>query len=57
VKKMYDRAKTPYPRVLDSPFVDEEAKEQLRKTYLRLNPVKLRTRMVANLEKLWKLEG
>lgn len=56
VKKMYDRAKTPYQRVLDSPFVDEEAKEQLRKTYLRLNPVKLRTRMVANLEKLWKLE-
>jgi len=41
VRKRYDRAKTPYCRVLDSGPVPEEAKEDLRETYATLNPVKL----------------
>ena len=41
VHKKYDRAKTPYCRVLDSGTVPEEAKEDLRETYATLNPVKL----------------
>ena len=41
VKKKYDRARTPFQRVLDSDFVPKEAKEALREEYAKLNPMNL----------------
>lgn len=41
VRKKYDRARTPYRRVLESDAVAEEAKEKLEQIYATLNPVKL----------------
>jgi len=41
VRKRYDRAKTPYCRVLQSRAVPKEAKQQLKRIYATLNPVKL----------------
>jgi len=45
VKKRYDQAKTPYRRVLESPFVPKENKERLKQEYSRLNPVELKERL------------
>jgi Integrase core domain len=39
VKKRYDKAKTPYQRVLESEQVIEEVKVSLRQQYVTLNPV------------------
>ena len=41
VKKKYDRARTPFQRVLGSGFVPKQAKEALREEYETLNPVHL----------------
>lgn len=53
VRKRYDSAQTPYQRVLRSPDVDDACKENLRRVYLGLNPVALRTRIDAHLKALW----
>jgi hypothetical protein len=42
VKKRYDAPKTPYARVLDSPYVSDEHKTLLRETYALLDLVQLR---------------
>ena len=42
VTKKYDRARTPYQRVLESSFIDELTKEQLRQRYQLLNPAQLK---------------
>lgn len=55
VKKKYDKARTPYARVLDSKFVGKEIKENLKIQYASLNPVTLRRDMLAMQEKLYKL--
>jgi hypothetical protein len=39
VRKRYDRAKTPYRRVLQSRAVPKEAKQELERIYATLNPV------------------
>jgi hypothetical protein len=57
VKKVYDRAQTPYRRVLALGEIGEEEKARLRETYLELNPVEIRRRMEENLRKLWRLNG
>jgi len=41
VRKKYDRAKTPYRRVLESDTVPDEAIENIKQIYASLNPVKL----------------
>ena len=53
VRKCYDRAETPYQRVLASPDVNKETKERLQDVYLSLHPVKIRHWMEENLRKLW----
>jgi hypothetical protein len=55
VIKKYDTARTPYQRVLESPDVSQQDKERLRQLYPTLNPVALRHRIDANLDKLWRL--
>ena len=41
-KRKYDKARTPYQRVLECPEVPEEKKEELRKLYVTLDPIKLK---------------
>jgi hypothetical protein len=42
VSKTFDRARTPYRRVLESEHVCERSKRELEATYLTLNPAQLR---------------
>lgn len=55
VRRRYDRAQTPYRRILASPFVDDRAKQRLTTTYEDLNPAQLKreiARLQADLLKL-----
>jgi len=45
VQKRYDRAKTPYRRLLESPHLEEAAKRRLEAEYAQLNPVELQRQM------------
>lgn len=56
VKKVYDKAKTPYQRVLDSPYVSEESKQVLRDLYVQLNPVALKRRITELQRKLIRVK-
>lgn len=44
-KKVYDKPKTPYRRVMESEGVDQETKDRLQAEFLKLNPVALRNRL------------
>jgi hypothetical protein len=55
VHKIYDSARTPYQRLLDSGVLTEDKREELRATYLRLNPVSLLKQIDENLGDLWGL--
>jgi len=46
VKKTYDRARTPFQRVLESSFVSQQAKEALKEQYETLNPVQLKREII-----------
>jgi len=52
VKKTYDKARTPYQRLLDSSCLSEETKAQLRKRYYLLNPAQLKRQMEKLQQKL-----
>ena len=52
VKKKYDAARTPYQRLLDSSFISEEIKEQLRAQYRLLNPAQLKRQIEKLQQKL-----
>ena len=54
-RRKYDPPMTPYQRVLESPVVSEEKKEELRAFYASLNPFELRKVMHAKLKKIQKL--
>lgn len=45
VKKRYDKARTPYQRLLDASFLKEETKQQLRERYRALNPAQLKRQL------------
>ncbi len=45
VKKKYDKAQTPYQRVLASPDIPKENKKQLRSQYRKLNPAELKRKI------------
>ena len=45
VHKTYDRAKTPYQRVVDSSFIPKRSKTKLNKHYETLNPAALKREM------------
>lgn len=55
VTRHYDRAQTPYQRVLASAHVTDEAKDLLRAMYLSLNPAELKRQVEAAQERLWSL--
>ena len=56
LSKKYDKAQTPYQRLLALAAVDDTVKEQLAALYLTLNPLALQRQIEANLKKLWSLE-
>jgi hypothetical protein len=53
VRKVYDTAKTPYQRVLESPQVDAKSKEKLSGDYQTLDPVWLLAEIAKRQENLW----
>jgi hypothetical protein len=55
IKKKYDKAKTPYQRVLESPYVSEENKNKLKLIYESLNPAELLRCIEKNKKALIKL--
>jgi hypothetical protein len=54
VSKKYDKAKTPYQRILASSHICEEVKEKLRKHYSDLDPVELLNRLEKLQDDFWK---
>lgn len=57
VKKTYQKAKTPYQRVLECGSISGATKQQLTKEYLSLNPAKLQRDYQAKLRKIRSLMG
>jgi hypothetical protein len=55
VTKRFDRPRTPYRRVLESPHVGEGAKRELLETYLRLNPAQLKRDLATCQDRLLQL--
>ena len=55
VVKRYDRAQTPYRRLLASGVLTPAQRDALEAEYHRYNPVQLRTELAARLAALWKL--
>lgn len=55
VHKVYDTARTPYQRLLESGVITEAKQQELAATYHGLNPVFLLKQINENLECLWKL--
>jgi len=51
-RKKYDRAKTPYRRLLASPQISQKKKDELTKLYLSLNPVELKRSIDEKVAKL-----
>jgi len=55
ILKVYDKAKTPFQRILDHSLIQEEVKKILRQLYQNLNPIKLRKEIVAHKRDLFQL--
>jgi hypothetical protein len=55
VHKVYDTAKTPYQRLLESGMLTPAQQVEMAATYRGLNPVLLLSQLNAHLEQLWKL--
>lgn len=54
VHKVYDKAQTPYHRLLKAGILSDAKKTELSATYKSLNPVKLREQIDDNLKNLWR---
>ena len=52
VKKVYDKPKTPYQRLLESDKITDDEKEILKNQFVKLNPFKLQSDMVAKIIQL-----
>jgi len=55
VHKVYDKAQTPYQRLLQSGVLSETKRAEMAATYHGLNPVLLLKQINSNLEQLWRL--
>ncbi|MCL5960276.1 MAG: transposase family protein [Chloroflexi bacterium] len=55
VSKRYDKAQTPYQRLLAAGVLGETERKALQEQYRSLNPVELRAQIERELEGLWKL--
>jgi hypothetical protein len=54
IVKRYDKPKTPYRRIMESPNVSEETKRKLKEQYKTLNPFELRKALEVKLKKIFK---
>ena len=54
-KKIYGEPKTPYQRVLESEFIDDDVKTSLRKQHQTLNPVKLKIKIEQQLKNIFAI--
>lgn len=54
IKRVYDRARTPYRRVLECAHVTEEKKQSLTNVYDSLNPAELRRNIIRKLNLIHK---
>lgn len=54
IHRKYDKAKTPYQRIMESAHVTEEKKQELKAIYDSLNPALLKRNIDAKLMKLYK---
>lgn len=55
VHRVYEKAQTPYQRLLETGVLTEAKQQELATTYHGLNPVLLLKRINSNLEQLWQL--
>ena len=55
VRKLYDTARTPYQRLLETDVLASDQRDALASQYQRLNPVKLRAHIDQALDHLWTL--
>lgn len=55
IKRIYDKPKTPHNRLIESGQVSKEREEELRETYLSLNPAELKRRIDRKLSELIRL--
>lgn len=55
VSKKYDKAKTPYRRIVEDDLFAPEVKEALERQYLSLNPVTIRREILSLVQELRKL--
>jgi len=56
-RKIYDTAKTPYQRLMESGQISKEQKTKLKKLYLSLNPVQLKKSIDEKVKIIRKLGG
>ena len=55
VTKKYDTAKTPFRRVLESGYIDDKIKANLKREYESLNPAELKRKITRLQDKLLRL--
>jgi hypothetical protein len=55
VSRRFDRPRTPYQRILESPHIDQAAKDELRRIYVGLNPAQLKRDLTARQERLLEI--
>jgi len=55
-RKKYDKANTPYQRLIDSNQISDDQKQELKELYLSLNPVELKTKIDLKLNKIKNLK-
>jgi len=53
--KVYDKPKTPYQRILESPFIKTDIKQHLKEQFEQINPFKLKRTIENKLKKIFKL--
>ena len=54
VIKKYDQPKTPFQRIKDSSYIDQETKAELQKQFDQLNPFDLQKKMSAKIKRILK---
>jgi hypothetical protein len=55
-KKIYDKAQTPYQRLINSNQIPDKKKQELEELFLSLNPVELKTKIDQKLNKIKNLK-
>jgi len=55
IHRRYDTPKTPYQRLMESPYIPDETKSRLKAIYLSLNPAQLKRNIEKKLNKLYRV--